>query len=38
MKIALVGVGGMGSVHFNIYKDMQDIELVACDIRIDMLK
>ena len=38
MKIALVGVGGMGSVHFNIYKNMQDIELVACDIRIDMLK
>ena len=39
MKIALVGVGGMGSVHFNIYKGMQDIELVAlCDIRMDMLK
>ncbi len=39
MKIALVGVGGMGSVHFNIYKGMKDIELVAlCDIRLDMLK
>ena len=39
MKIALVGVGGMGGVHFNIYKGMTDIELVAlCDIRMDMLK
>ena len=38
MKIALIGVGGMGDVHFNIYKNMQDIELVACDVRLDMLK
>ncbi len=39
MRIALVGVGGMGSVHFNIYKGMKDIELVAlCDVRMDMLK
>ena len=39
MKIALVGVGGMGGVHFNIYKGMKDVELVAlCDIRMDMLK
>ena len=39
MRIALVGVGGMGGVHFNIYKGMTDIELVAlCDIRMDMLK
>ena len=39
MKIALVGVGGMGSVHLNIYKGMTDIELVAlCDVRMDMLK
>ncbi len=39
MKIALIGVGGMGSVHFNAYKDMQDIEFVACcDVRLDMLK
>lgn len=39
MKIALVGVGGMGSVHLGVYKNMTDIELVAlCDIRMDMLK
>ncbi|MBQ8409773.1 MAG: Gfo/Idh/MocA family oxidoreductase [Clostridia bacterium] len=39
MKIVQVGVGGMGSVHFNIYKNMQDIEYAAvCDIRTDMLK
>ena len=39
MKIALVGVGGMGGVHLGVYKGMKDIELVAlCDIRMDMLK
>ena len=39
MRIALVGVGGMGGVHLNCYKGMTDIELVAlCDIRMDMLK
>jgi predicted dehydrogenase len=38
MKIALIGVGGMGGVHFGVYKDMKDIELVACDVRLDMLK
>ncbi len=39
MKIALVGVGGMGGVHLNVYKNMKDIELCAlCDIRLDMLK
>lgn len=39
MKVAIVGVGGMGGVHFGIYKNLPDIEFVAaCDIRIDMLK
>ena len=39
MKVALVGVGGMGSVHFSVYRNMTDIEFVAaCDIRMDMLK
>lgn len=38
MKVGLVGVGGMGSVHFNVYKGMADVELVACDVRLDMLK
>lgn len=39
MKVALVGVGGMGGVHLDIYKGMADVELVAlCDLRMDMLK
>ena len=39
MKVAIVGVGGMGGLHFNIYKDMPGIEFVAaCDVRLDMLK
>lgn len=38
MKIAIVGVGGMGTIHFNVYKGMENVELVACDVRLDMLK
>lgn len=40
MKVALVGVGGMGNVHFNIYKGMMDeIEFAAvCDIRLERIK
>ncbi len=39
MRVALIGVGGMGSLHLDIYKGMADVELVAlCDIRMDMLK
>ncbi|MBQ8742155.1 MAG: Gfo/Idh/MocA family oxidoreductase [Clostridia bacterium] len=39
MKVAIVGVGGMGGVHFNIYRNMEGIEFVAaCDIRFEMLK
>ena len=39
MKIAIVGVGGMGTVHFNIYKKLESIDFAAaCDIRLDMLK
>ncbi len=39
MKVAIVGVGGMGGLHFNIYKDMPGFEFVAaCDVRLDMLK
>lgn len=39
MKVAIVGVGGMGGNHFNIYKKMDNVELIAaCDVRIDMLK
>ena len=38
MKLALIGVGGMGGVHFDVYKNLEDVELVACDVRLDMLK
>lgn len=39
LKVALIGVGGMGSVHFNAYKNMKNIEFAAvCDVRTDMLK
>ena len=39
IRVAIVGVGGMGGVHFNIYCKKTDIELVAaCDLRIDMLR
>ncbi len=34
MKVALVGIGGMGKNHYNIYSKFEDIEFVAaCDIR-----
>ena len=39
IKVAIVGVGGMGTCHFNIYNDLEDAELIAaCDVRLDMLK
>ena len=39
LKAVLVGVGGMGSWHFHVYKNMKDVELTAvCDVRMDMLK
>lgn len=39
IKVAVAGVGGMGTIHFNIYNDMEEAELIAaCDVRIDMLK
>lgn len=39
MKIVIVGVGGMGGCHFEIYKNMKGIELAAaCDVRIEELK
>ena len=34
LKVALIGIGGMGKNHFNIYKGFEDIDFVAaCDIR-----
>ncbi len=39
LKAVLAGVGGMGSVHFNVYKNMKNVELTAvCDVRRDILK
>lgn len=33
LKVAVVGVGGMGNVHIKAYRRMQDVQLVAlCDV------
>ena len=38
MKIGLVGIGGMGFVHFNSYKNIEDAQLVAvCDVDAETL-
>ena len=38
-KIALIGIGGMGNVHFNAYRRMKNAEVIAvCDVRVDMAK
>lgn len=29
IKVAMVGLGGMGSTHYNLYRQMEDVELVA---------
>ncbi len=38
MKIGLIGIGGMGGVHFGVYKKMTDIELSVADVRVDMAR
>ena len=38
MKVGLIGIGGMGFVHFNCYKKMADIEICVADVRVDMAK
>lgn len=39
LKVALIGAGGMGSVHFGAYKDIDGAELCAvCDVREEVLK
>ena len=39
MRVAIVGVGGMGTNHFNIHKSMDGTTLVAaCDLQIDKLR
>lgn len=37
MKVALIGIGGMGGVHFNCYRNIKNAEVVAvCDVRTEM--
>jgi len=37
IKIALIGIGGMGFVHFNAYKNIEGAEIIAvADVRPDM--
>lgn len=39
IKVALIGIGGMGGCHFNCYKDIENAEVIAvCDVRADMAK
>jgi len=38
MKVGLIGIGGMGNVHFGCYKKMDGIEIAVADIRVDMAK
>lgn len=39
IKVGLVGIGGMGKVHFNAYKNIADAKVVAvADVRCDMAK
>ena len=39
IKVAMVGLGGMGGSHFRIYKDIENGEVIAvCEIREDMAK
>lgn len=39
IKVALVGIGGMGGCHFGCYKNIKNAEFIAvCDVRTDMAK
>lgn len=39
IKIGLIGIGGMGGVHFNVYKNLKDVQVTAvADVRTDMAK
>lgn len=38
-KVALIGIGGMGGCHFDVYKSIPDCKVVAvADVRVDMAK
>lgn len=39
IKVALVGIGGMGNVHFRSYKRMENAKVIAvADVRTDMAR
>ena len=39
IKVGLVGIGGMGGVHYDAYKNIQGADVVAvADVRVDMAK
>lgn len=39
LKVGLIGIGGMGFVHYNAYKKIDGVEVVAvADVRTDMAK
>ena len=38
MKVGLIGIGGMGNVHFGCYKKIDGMEIAVADIRVDMAK
>ena len=38
MKVGLIGLGGMGFVHFNCYKKIGGVEIAVAEIRPDMAK
>ena len=39
IKVGLIGIGGMGGVHYNAYKNISGAEVVAvADVRVDMAK
>lgn len=39
IRVALIGIGGMGFVHYNAYKKINDAEIVAvADPRVEMAK
>ena len=39
IKVALIGIGGMGNVHFNAYKKIESARVIAvADVRTDMAR
>lgn len=39
IKVALIGIGGMGGVHYNCYKNIDNAEIIAvADVRTDIAK